>query len=88
MVKDYLTFYMHFWTTTSAITHKFAHYALSLRKWIVCRIKIQFKLSNLTIIITDGEMQSDGEASDVVKRLQLSYNFIAIPLNQNGVPLR
>jgi hypothetical protein len=77
----------------SAVTHQFAHCALSWRKLIVCSIKIQFKLSNLMIrsgrsaraewgppllytytsnlmiIITDGEMQSDGDASDVVKYL-------------------
>jgi hypothetical protein len=33
-------------------------------------------------------MQSDGDAPDVVKHLQLSNSFIVIPVNQNRVPLR
>jgi hypothetical protein len=40
------------------------------------------------IIITDGEIQSDGGAYDMVKRFQRSNQFIVIYLNQNRVLLR
>jgi hypothetical protein len=40
------------------------------------------------IIITDAEIQSDGDVYEMVKHLQLSNKVILISLNQKSVLLR